>query len=151
MIGRVIELQNLPDAQREILRLGADPAGVRIMAPKAVSRVLKIKALRPVAANIIKQEMLSFGGEAATSYGSVNQSVEATDVLLIGTYEQLRRLVNKLWLHQFGLPQLAKEIEAILNRYEAVPSPLKVGGRTLEFGGRTHIMGVLNVTPADAG
>ncbi|KPJ64595.1 dihydropteroate synthase [candidate division WOR-1 bacterium DG_54_3] len=147
MMGRIIEIKNLSGAEKELLSIGSHEVGVQIMAPKAVNRVLKIKGLRPTLANIIKQEMLSFGGEAATAHGSVNQSVDSTDLLVFGTLKQFQLLVGKLKLHPFGLPEMAVQIDRILGNYESIPGPIKIGHKTLDFGYRTYIMGVLNVTP----
>lgn len=147
MSGRVIEIGDLAEAERELLGIGCEAAGARIMMPKLVSRVVKLSGIDPVAANIIKQEMLSYGGEAATAYGSINHSVERTDLLISGTLKQLGLLINKLKLHQFGLPQLADELKLLLENHSAVPAPLKIKNRTLDFRLRTYIMGVLNVTP----
>jgi len=147
MIGRIIEIDDLNTAQRELFSIGSDRRGVELMAPKAVNKVVKLKGIRPVAANIIKQEMLSFGAEAATTYGSIDHSVETTDLLLLGTLKQMRQLVEKLKLHQFGLPEVAGKVGRILDNYDAVPAPLEMGSSKLEFGRRTLIMGILNVTP----
>lgn len=144
---RVIEIGNISEASLDLLSIGSDKVGVEIMAPKAVSRALKLKRIRPPAANIIKQEMLSFGGEAATTYGSINYSVDTTEMLVFGTQKQLRELIEKLKIHQFGLPELAQEIEKALQNYDAVPKPIKFGNKVLNIGERTFIMGVLNVTP----
>lgn len=147
MIGRVIEIENLESAERELLSIGSDSEGVELMAPKAVNKVIKLKGIRPTAANIIKQEMLSYGAEAATAFGSINHSVSETDLLVFGTIKQLRLLVDKLERHQFGLPQVAKEIKLILNHYDSVAKAIKVKDKKLNFGRRTYLMGVLNVTP----
>lgn len=147
MSQRVIEIADLAQARAELLAIGSDPAGVELMAPKAVSRVLKIKSLKPPAANIIKQEMLSIGGEAATAYGSINHSVETTDLLIIGTLKQIDQLADKLKAHQFGLPQVSEQIKAVLNNYDGTPAPLEIGNRTLEIGKKTYVMGILNLTP----
>lgn len=147
MIPRIIEIDNPAIAARELRSLGCDKTGVEIMVPKAVCRAVKLKNIRPVAANIIKQGMLSFGGEAATAYGAVNQSVRTTDVLVFGTQKQLSLLVKKLGMHQFGLPEIAVQIQRALSNYDSVPRSLKVGHRTLEIGLQTYIMGILNVTP----
>jgi len=147
MIARVIEVENLSTAEKEILAVGSDPAGIRLMAAKAVNRVVKLKGIRPPAANIIKQEMLSFGGEAATAYGSINHMVAATDVLIFGTLKQFNLLIQKMKQHQFGLPRLAEGIATTLKNYDAIPKPMKIGNRKFEFGKRTYIMGILNVTP----
>ncbi|MDD5594262.1 MAG: dihydropteroate synthase [Candidatus Margulisbacteria bacterium] len=154
MTARIIEMGSLAAADKEIFSIGADQAGVKLMAPKAVFRVVKLKDVRPTAANILKQEMLSFGGEAATAYGSIDHSVRETDVLVSGTLRQFRRLTDKLKMHQFGLPKIAGEIENCLKNYDRSPAPIKIGPRTFHFGRRTYIMGILNVTPdsfADGG
>lgn len=147
MIPRIIELTDISSAEKELLGIGVDPKGVALMKPKAIQRALRLKGVRPVAANIIKQEMLSFGGEAATTYGSINQSVETTDVLIFGTLKQLELLIVKLQQHQFGLPVLADQIKQVLTDYDAKPKQLKIARKTLDFGVRTYIMGILNVTP----
>lgn len=143
MTCRIIEIADLDQAGTELLKVGADRRGVRLMAPKAVCRAIKLSGLRPPAANIIKQEMLSFGGEAATAYGSINHSVKTTDLLALGTLKQFAQLIKKLATHQFGLPLVAGQIKAALANYNATPQPI---GK-LKFGRRTYIMGILNVTP----
>ena len=147
MIAQVFELKNLLAAEQEMKFVHSDPAGIRLMASKAIHRVIKLKGIRPPAANIIKQEMLSFGGEAATAYGSINHSVSATDILILGTLKQLQQLMQKLKQHQFGLPRLAEEMVEALNNYDATPKAIKIGKRMFGFGKRTYIMGVLNITP----
>jgi dihydropteroate synthase len=134
-------------AEQEMKFVHSDPAGIRLMASKAIHRVIKLKGIRPPVANIIKQEMLSFGGEAATAYGSINHSVSATDILILGTLKQLQQLMQKLKQHQFGLPRLAEEMAEALNNYDATPKAIKIGKRMFGFGKRTYIMGVLNITP----
>ena len=135
MNGRIIQINNLSAAEQELFKIGAEKAGVDIMAPKAVFRVIKLSGIRNVAANIIKQEMLSLGGEAATSYGTINHSAPTTDVLIMGTVKQLNALAQKLGQNKFDLPQVGKHIKELLNNYEKPRSP------------RTKIMGILNVTP----
>ena len=147
MIERMVEIKDLDEAKKELGAIGCDIKGIELMAPKAVSRVVKIKGVKPAAANIIKQEMLSLGGEAAVAHGVVNHSVESTDVLVIGTLKQLGQLTNKLKQHQFGLPQIAQETDLMLRNCASSPKPIKIGKKTLAFGDRTYIMGVLNVTP----
>ncbi|MFH1542314.1 MAG: dihydropteroate synthase [bacterium] len=139
-MNRVIEIKDLAQAKRELAAIGSQDAGIELMAPKAVQRVIKLTQIRSVAANIIKQEILSYGGEAATAYGAVNLSAEKTDLLIIGTIKQLGLLVAKLKQHQFGLPVIAREIERLLANYDLTFDLLGLGRRTL-------VMGILNVTP----
>ncbi|HTY13124.1 MAG TPA: dihydropteroate synthase [Candidatus Omnitrophota bacterium] len=144
---RVIAIPSREEAERELKKIGAEAAGVAIMADKSVFRTLKIDNVRTIAANIIKQEMLSYGGEAATGYGSLDLSARATDILIAGTLKQFKLLCAKLKRHQFGLPELAKEVETALKNHESPPPPITVNGRKFVFGKRTYLMGILNVTP----
>lgn len=146
---RVVEFQNKEEAAAAIAALGADPAGVWAMAPKAVHRVLKLKAVPLAAAIILKQEMLALGGEAALSREAFTLTTKETDVLLMGTLRQyellLPKLRNKLFLN---FSELAKEIEAVLQDYHRQRVfELDCRGKKLRLGERTLIMGILNVTP----
>jgi len=131
----IIQIANLTAAERELYKIGAEKAGVDIMAPKAVFRIIKLQGIRNVAANIIKQDMLSLGGEAATSYGTINHSIPTTNVLIMGTVKQLNALVQKFAQNKFGLPEIGQEIKKLIANYE------KPRVR------QTKIMGILNVTP----
>jgi len=146
-MNRIIALADIAEAQKELKTLGVDLAGIELMAPKAIYRAIKIQDLRPVAANILKQEMLSVGGEAATSHGSINQSVEKTDVLLFGTLKHLKHVIRKMKTHQFGLPVLATDLEVLLQNYDSMPKPMQIGHKLFDFSQRTFVMGILNVTP----
>ncbi|SHI78151.1 dihydropteroate synthase [Desulfofundulus thermosubterraneus] len=145
---RNIEIKNRAQALKEIAAVGADQAGCRLMAPKAVHRVLKISGLTPVQANILKQEMLAKGGEAAVARGVVDHAVDKTDVLLMGTLKQFDALLAKLKMQPFGLPALAEEIRRVLQHLEGRPARrLNCRGKELVLGERTLVMGILNVTP----
>ncbi|OGC05207.1 dihydropteroate synthase [candidate division WOR-1 bacterium RIFOXYA12_FULL_43_27] len=143
---RIIEIHNLPEAEAELLKIKADRQGIKIMAPKAVFRAVKIEKLSPTQSNIIKQEMLALGGEAAVSRGSINHSEKEGGALLLGTLQQFEDLIKKLRQHCFRLPDMAKELETVLKNYTA-PLSLKIGGKTWPLGKKTYIMGILNVTP----
>lgn len=145
---RVILLGEPADAKRELKEIGVDSGGIGWMAPKMVHRVIKVKNLRSKAAVILKQEMLSKGGEAAIHRDAGDLDQEATDVLLMGTKRQYRELCKKLKLQPFGLRQLAEEIKVVLDSYENKDvRTLRCRDRALALGERTLVMGILNVTP----
>lgn len=145
---RVITVKNRTGAGREIALVGADEPGCRLMAPKAVHRLVKISGLKPVQANIVKQEMLARGGDAAVSRGTVVHRVDRTDVLLMGTLKQYRGFMAKLRMQPFGLPALAAEIGRVLRCQEGYRArELNCRGHLLPLGRRTLVMGILNVTP----
>ncbi len=145
---RCVEIHNRSEAEKELAMIGCDPWGVQHMAEKAVFRVLKLKSVTPTQANIIKQEMLSAGGEAAVARGVVNHSVEETDILLMGTTAQIKKVCAKLKLQPFNLKPLAQKIEETLSNLETPPKRIiDCRGKKLELGKRTLVMGILNVTP----
>jgi len=145
---RNLIIPNRQVAREELSRVGSDAAGCRWMTPKAVHRVLKVEDLEPKQANIIKQEMLSRGGEAAVSRGTVDGSVEKTDVLLMGTLKQFHGFTNKLKMQPFGLSRLADEVRQVLENTEGrQPYTLYCRGKELYLGRRTLVMGILNITP----
>ncbi|HBI27535.1 MAG TPA: dihydropteroate synthase, partial [Peptococcaceae bacterium] len=115
---RVVMIESRDDAYHALADVGCDNSGVKWMIPKAVHRVIRVKKLSVKAAIIIKQEMLSKGGEAALSRGAGNFSVAETDVLLMGTLRQYRELCKKLKMQPFGLRQLADEIQDVLDNFE---------------------------------
>jgi dihydropteroate synthase len=123
--------------------IGVNADGVRIMEPKANFRTILVKDLSTGAANVVKQQMLSLGGEAAVASGVVNCSVEYSDALLIGTEKQIRRLADSLAYQPFQLPELGKTLEKIL---EPPPKKLVCAGREMSLE-RPLVMGILNVTP----
>ncbi len=144
---RVLVLDSQAQVAAEMAAIGVDPIGARIMIPKAIFRAVKIEGLSTPAANLVKQEMLSKGGEAAIAWSSCVASGERTDVLLLGTLRQYRRLIHRLRMQPFKLRGLADELRRALQHYDAVPPPTVCGNTTFEWGRRTYVMGILNVTP----
>lgn len=143
---RALCLTSPAAAQKELERIGVDPAGISLMLPKLEQHALLVPQLRPAAANILKQEMLSLGGDAAVARGTVACSVPGTDVLLIGTRKQLLTLCNKLAGQPFGLKTLASDLTLFLTTVQQPPTIWQTSGRQLSLE-RPLIMGILNVTP----
>lgn len=89
-------------------RLGVHPGGVAIMAPKAVFRLVLVRGIDPRAANIVKQELLARGGDAAVCDAVSRFCPDPSDILLMGTLHQYADLIEKLRRQRcFGLPALA--------------------------------------------
>jgi dihydropteroate synthase len=134
------------DAGRELVRIGVDPCSIPMMAPKMLTRCVHLSGLECCQANILKQEMLSLGGDAAVARGTVTCSIDRSNAILIGTEKQLQRLCGKLALQPFGLAALADELNALLAHGSPAPRPWRTARRELSLD-RPLIMGILNVTP----
>lgn len=145
-----IRLLHNPDRrtiENEMHEIEASARGVEIMAPKAGHEVIRVYGLRYVAANILKQTMLSCGGDAAISYQCCVGGKEESDALVFGSREQIRGACRRLSEQAFGLPRLAEEVKALLDRIDTFPAPLRSKRGDFEWGKRTYIMGIVNITP----
>jgi len=137
-----------PQEIAELMRqIKVDPYGIKIMLPKATACLLRINSVSNITANILKQEMLSLGGDVAVARGALTGRTKKTDCLLIGNPAQFIRLDEKLKRQPFGLSEIAKQIRLALANYRGKASLLKAGRFRLNLGLRPHVMGILNLTP----
>ena len=144
---RPLAVTSLPEAEDCLKKIGVEPYGIASMGTKMSHLNLLIEGLKPKVANIIKQEMLSLGGDAAVSRGSVDCSIEKTDVLIMGTEKQVLRFIEKVALQPFGLKAIAFDLRELLRNLSKESFELKTPRRTIELARRTLVMGVINATP----
>jgi len=110
----IIKIKNLEDAKKKIKEIGSDPYSIKIMAPKAISRVIKFENVFLQDAIIIKQDMLSIGGEVAVPKNTFELHDKTGDILIIGTLKQLNELIEKLERHYSRIKNIANELKIIL-------------------------------------
>jgi dihydropteroate synthase len=144
--ARVLHIATPLDAEQELRLIHVDSVGIAMMAAKMLTRCVKLTGLQCRQANILKQEMLALGGDAAVARGTVACSIDKTDVILIGTDKQLLMLCCKLAPQPFELPALAAELKQILLLSTQRPRFWRTAQRELSLE-RPLIMGILNVTP----
>lgn len=145
---RALLITSREDAAREMLKIGVCEGGVDAMEGKTRTLIVKISDASVPAAHVLKQQMLSLGGDAAVAKDVITHAVDSTDVLIMGTARQLRDLVTKLSWQPFGLPELGERIESLLDTLERPgTSVLRAGPYALDLSERVHVMGILNVTP----
>jgi len=144
---KIIDIESIHEAVDVLKRVGVDPYGIGAMAGKAIHLNILLEKQPCKVANILKQEMLSLGGDAAVARGSVACSIPETDVLLMGTRKQLAALAAKIEKQPFGLNQIARKISEFLNNTGVCEFVLKTSRRKIILGQKTLVMGILNVTP----
>ncbi len=128
--------------------IGVDPYGIKIMLPKAMHYVIKVGSLQCIAANILKQEMLSLGGDVALARGALTGKIKNTDCLILGNLSQYSRLNEKLKKQPFGLGKIAFELSRALNNYQKNEFLFNLGGHKIKImPGLAYIMGIVNLTP----
>jgi dihydropteroate synthase len=146
--ARIIHLDNMHAAKEEIRKVGADAGSIPWLSPKALFITMKLYNVSTFAANIIKQEMLGKGGDVAVNRGVANFSIETSDILIMGTYSQYKRLVYKLGVQTGSLKEISNEIQRTLDSIDiGKPEYFECGKYKLPIGEKTYVMGILNVTP----
>jgi len=147
-MNRILTINSLQDAKKELEKINVSSQGVEVMAPKAIELSIKITKVKVGAANILKQEMLSIGGDAAVARGVVNGKLEFSDIILLGNLDKIKKLVKKLnYQTIFGLPEIKQDLINFIDSQENPYSKiLNCNGTRLELN-ETKIMGILNVTP----
>jgi len=145
---RALLITSREDAAREMLKIGVCEGGVDAMEGKTRTLVIKVANATVPAAHVLKQQMLSLGGDAAVAKDVITHAVDSTDVLLMGTPRQMRDLTRKLSWQPFGLPELGERIGELLDALDGPgTSVLRAGAYTLNLSERVHFMGILNITP----
>lgn len=142
----VLALGRSEDLLAQFRKIGVDAGGSGIMLLKGFLRAVKIHEIRPFLANILKQEMLSLGGDAAVSRGSLTGRDRKTDCLLLGTLSQFSHLEDKLKKQPFALAGLGREIAAVLENFERKENIFDFCGRRIRFGKKTVVMGIINTS-----
>jgi len=135
------------EARLRIEAVEADGAGVDAMAPKMRHYSVKLEDVPTAGANIIKQGMLSQGGDAAESVGAYASKAESTDMIIMGTLDQLNALATKVSGQPFGLSELALDLPKLLENAEKQAPAMLIKGGELGLSRRPLLMGIINCTP----
>ncbi|MDD5448031.1 MAG: dihydropteroate synthase [Actinomycetota bacterium] len=146
---RLMRVESREEARGILGELGCEGPGIQIMSSKMRHLVISVDGVQARAAHILKQVMLSKGGECATPRDVFFKSEEPVRVVLMGTISQFGKALKNLSVQPFGLSSLADDLKEVISK-ECLARPnreLKAGSFKLELGKRTLVMGVLNVTP----
>jgi dihydropteroate synthase len=148
---RLLEVEGAEDARRILGELGTDPAGAAIMSRKMVTASVSVENVQARASHIIKQVMLSKGGDCATPRDVfLIDGKDLVNVILIGTEKQLSEAAKSLTAQPFGCKALASELKGFIAGSLGEGGgtrTLRAGDYQLALGGRTLVMGIVNVTP----
>jgi dihydropteroate synthase len=107
---------SIADAEQEIKAIGSDQKSLAIMAPKMILKVIKLQHVVLQDAIIIKQDMLSVGGEVAIPRDAFELKQREADILVIGTLAHHQELVGKLKRHYPRIQKIAEELAVFLKK-----------------------------------
>jgi dihydropteroate synthase len=111
---KIVDFSSSADLKKCFQEIEVDPHAQEIMLEKFQFVIIEIPEVRNVEANILKQEMLVLGGEAALNRHSISCTVPTTPVLLSGTKKMFRILTQRIENQVGDLPQIAKQITSLL-------------------------------------
>lgn len=128
--------------------MGCDMGALPYFEDRRQVTALRIADVDTRAANALKQEMLSRGGDVAVHRHAIDRGVERCDCLIFGTKKQIRHLTEKLSaMPYWGLSDVKQEIEGAMAGLSRKRHILNLpGGRALELGKKTKLMAIVNLT-----
>lgn len=146
---RALNIKTRQEGLKEFEKIGATAAGSRIMVDKIFPISLKIRGINPLAANILKQEMLARGGDVVTSRDSLMKTGSKADVIIQGTIKSVRSLIGKIKQQPFGLEALSKDLKCFIDNLDKNKKREKliIGKKEFNLDKDILVMGILNVTP----
>lgn len=146
-MDRILSIKDNKDLAEELKKIKVSTQGIQAMYKKGITLPIKLKDIKIGAANIIKQDMLSIGGDAAVARGVVNGKLDRTDVIIFGDEKKIKILLDKLSFQNiFEIPTIINSIDDILHNLNQPPLSLKARGKKISLQ-NTQIMGIVNVTP----
>ncbi len=84
---------------------------------------------------------------AASKIPAKTAESPSPEFVLAGTYAQLKQ-ITRLFAARDGVPStLSKKIDSVLDNFIRSDYKIDCRGKILDLGSRTHVMGILNVTP----
>lgn len=104
------------DAVYRMRSIGTTDTGAQIMKNKSVLKAIRITNVTTTEALIIKQEMLSKGGDAALLRDAISHEREKVDLVIFGTILQIKRLIDKLQNQARNLPVIADLLRETLDK-----------------------------------
>lgn len=139
-----LDIKNEEEAREIMSSVGVSPEGIKILSPKSVYASFKIDGIKSWEANIIKQQLLSLGSDAAIARKVLVKNIK-TSIFIFGNLSQLKKLSEKLRLQPFTLKEVSQSIAVYLDN---------LGKRELVFRARRKVLkirkpiicGIINVT-----
>lgn len=128
----------------ELRRIGVDERSLNIFLAKAQNRIVKFTGLSAPQVNILKQTALVCGGDLAVPRAAYERGDRRRyPALLLANRREIMKIIARL----SDQPWMAPIVRQLSVTVRDEPSPrLKIGRNYMVFR-RTHIMGIINITP----
>jgi dihydropteroate synthase len=129
------------DALREsVLQLGLPPERLTVLAERGAVEALAIRGLSSDQIRVLERLVAAGGGEALSN-------TDGDRAVLLMPLNTAGALPMQLAAWSENAAEVGAAIGSVLMARGGPPPPLELPGHRLEFGRRTLVMGILNVTP----
>jgi len=143
-----IKFRDSKELAASLNAIGADVRSLPFFDNRREIRALYLSCIDVRAANVIKQEMLSRGGDAAVHAHAIDCSVQESDVIIFGTVKQISFLADKLEIMSWwGFPGIVKSLRYAVDSFSRKTSKVSLpSGNDLMLGTRTLLMSIINLS-----
>lgn len=143
-----IKFRDSKELAESLNAIGADLRSLPFFENRREVRALYLPSVDIRAANVIKQEMLSRGGDAAVHAHAIDCSVRESDVIVFGTVKQISFLADKLDIMSWwGFPEIVNALRLALDSFSRKTSKVSLpSGSDLMFGASTLLMSIINLS-----
>lgn len=143
-----IKFRDTRELADSLKAIGADMRSLPFFDNRREIRSLYLSCVDVRAANVIKQEMLSRGGDAAVHAHAIDCRVRESDVIIFGTVKQISFLADKLELMSWwGFPEIVKALRGAVHSFsKKTTKVLLPSGQTITLGERTLLMSIINLS-----
>lgn len=145
MQARLLNISRQENVIEIMNNIGVDYRGVNIMAPKSQLRVIRLDGIPSLTANILKQDMLSLGGDVFVPKEALLKKKKIT-CLVTGTDYQIKGLLKKLKKQPYSLNQVGDLIKQVFKNFSKKKFKIPVPGKNININDPL-VMGIINVTP----
>jgi dihydropteroate synthase len=139
-----VEIASAEDVRKHLGEIDVADDEIEKVVDRFLSCTIKLEGVDTRAANMLRSHIETLGGSLAMRTEAQQFTVRDTDVILSGSRHTLLLLATRLKGEPFGLDSIGTEISGCLSSGNRVMS---WGSRTLDFGRKTYVMGILNCTP----
>ena len=143
-----IKFRDSKELAESLNAIGADLRSLPFFENRREVRALYLPSVDIRAANVIKQEMLSRGGDAAVHAHAIDCRVKESDVIVFGTVKQISFLADKLDIMSWwGFPEIVNALRLALDSFSRKTSKVSLpSGSDLMFGAKTLLMSIINLS-----
>jgi dihydropteroate synthase len=144
---RLISSRDGNTIEKYLADAGVDPEGIAIIRSKTENLIIRVDGVPAAAANIIKQQLLSMGGDAAVHRDVITGTPPSSTVYIVTDKRRIDTLAERLAYQPFGLSELGDGIRKLVSAEKGQPIAIPLPtGRFIDLSKGPVVMGILNVT-----